>query len=541
MRKRALACVFISSFEIAACTTIPELEEATGGIPVREIVLRVKCELSDAFITDDRKWLPDTEKGKFAWLRNWTAQVDLTLQVLDTATLSPGASLNQQLHNGYAVAAGPTSVSTSGVLGTTIAAIPQSFVLAGGASLNGQAQRTDTISFAVGLRELAEWRRDPGISKLCAPSDKMDLRGSLGLKTWIAEALSPVAKENEPHLPEYLWSGIHPKPGASAPVGQGPTKADSPPTLSSKSPPNVSALAEVCTSIDDLKEKISRANVLLKDAISDASAAVTSSTTAANNAKSNLDSASKTLTDVKRSFSDYAAKNGVFDATLDPSISSDVKLLNSAAKEFIGGADRLHSSVKTTAGAAGAAQGEATKAAQTVLGVKNVIDEENRFATSYDAAKDKDKTNLTSACKKIMTVLANADQTISDAASAKYYADIATKNSATTAANFKLFTDYANVASEYISKLPTIDPPISAIGQSVQFILNYGGSISPTWTFVVFHGPNSPLFAASGTRTHILNVTLGPIAAGSFSAPSAAVTQNQLYLLLNNLLPTQPH
>jgi hypothetical protein len=64
-----------------------------------------------------------------------------------------------------------------------------------------------------------------------------------------------------------------------------------------------------------------------------------------------------------------------------------------------------------------------------------------------------------------------------------------------------------------------------------------GGNITPTWTFVQFKGPNGILFTAQGTRTHILNITLGPAAAGSANAPSQAVSNNQYYLLLNSLFP----
>jgi hypothetical protein len=91
--------------------------------------------------------------------------------------------------------------------------------------------------------------------------------------------------------------------------------------------------------------------------------------------------------------------------------------------------------------------------------------------------------------------------------------------------------------SSITASFQTVDPPISAIGQSVQFTLAYGGNITPTWTFVQFKGPNGTLFTAQGTRTHILNITLGPAAAGSANAPSQAVSNNQYYLLLNSLFP----
>jgi hypothetical protein len=89
------------------------------------------------------------------------------------------------------------------------------------------------------------------------------------------------------------------------------------------------------------------------------------------------------------------------------------------------------------------------------------------------------------------------------------------------------------ITTEVVSK--AIDPPIATIGQSVQFNLVYGGNISPTWTFVAFKGPNNPLFSSGGTRTHTLNITLGPMNPET-NAPNTDVTQNQLYLHLNNLL-----
>jgi hypothetical protein len=536
MRSHSVARIALFSLSMAACTTLPGLQEATGGIPLREIVLRIKCELSDAFRTVDGKWLPESDQGKFAWLKYWTAQVDLTLQVLDTATLSPGASLTQPFHNGYATRAGPTSISTSGVPGTTIAAIPQNFVIAAGASLNGQAQRTETISFAVALRELEAWRRDPSTPGFCAVSDGMDLGGRLGLKEWVVEALSPVAKENEPLLPEYLWAGIHPKPGAAPPSAQNPTKEASPNISGAALPKAAAALRQGCTAREDLVDKINVANTLLKDAFSEAPSAVTTSNAAKNSAESNLNSSDKTLMSLINSFSDYARKNSIFGEVLDPSIRSDIRILQNSANQFMAGAKQLHFSIKKTANATSSASDEANSAAEFVIQYRDKFNQANQLAT--ETAQNEDKEKIKKGCDLISEVLTNADRIIGKAASAKYYTDVATKDAAATASNFSRFNDYTNVASDYLSKLPSIDPPISTIGQSMQFILNYGGSVSPTWMFVVFHGPTSPLFAAAGTRTHILSLTLGPTVPGSFSAPSAAVTQNQLYLLLNNLLPS---
>ena len=140
------------------CMQVPDLIEATGGIPVYDIVLRTKCELSEALEDDVGNWLADTYP-KFAWLENWTAQADLTLQVLDQATLAPGATFTHPLHNAYPTEVGPSSISTSGVPGTSISGVPQSFAIAAGVSLNGQAQRTQTLSFAFSVKELKDWRK----------------------------------------------------------------------------------------------------------------------------------------------------------------------------------------------------------------------------------------------------------------------------------------------------------------------------------------------------------------------------------------------
>src|ERR1700733_3415012 len=94
------AAVATCNFSLGACMSTPELGEATGGVPVYDIVLRTKCELSDALSSDGGTPLAYT-RPKFYWLQKWVAQVDFSLQVLDQATFSPGASLMQPLHNAY--------------------------------------------------------------------------------------------------------------------------------------------------------------------------------------------------------------------------------------------------------------------------------------------------------------------------------------------------------------------------------------------------------------------------------------------------------
>ena len=48
---------------------------------------------------------------------------------------------------------------------------------------------------------------------------------------------------------------------------------------------------------------------------------------------------------------------------------------------------------------------------------------------------------------------------------------------------------------------------------SVEFVVAYGGSVSPTWTLLLWKGPGSlPGLSAQGVRTNSLNIALGPAA-----------------------------
>lgn len=278
-------------FGLSSCTQLPDLEEATGGIPVREIVLRIKCELSDSFTDANGGWLVD--QPSFAWLADWTAQSDLTLQVQDTATFSPGITVTQPLRNGFAVAAGPSSISTAGVLGTAISPVAQSFALAGGASINGQSSRIVTLGFALSMKELREFRHDPSTIKACEVSDTMDLRGRLGLKEWVAEALSPVA------LPRLLWAGHHPKPAAAGGGGGAQTSPKQPTVSPPAGPQAIKAEAAApggppCTSekaISDAQSELRDAKTSIAKFDKYPSAAIVQST------KSSIDTAAKSDTD----------------------------------------------------------------------------------------------------------------------------------------------------------------------------------------------------------------------------------------------------
>ena len=71
------------------CMSTPDLSTVTGAehseIMIKDVVQRVKCELSEAF---DKK----VEQREFLWLAGWTAHADLTLQINENSGVAPNGS-----------------------------------------------------------------------------------------------------------------------------------------------------------------------------------------------------------------------------------------------------------------------------------------------------------------------------------------------------------------------------------------------------------------------------------------------------------------
>jgi hypothetical protein len=58
-----------------------------------------------------------------------------------------------------------------------------------------------------------------------------------------------------------------------------------------------------------------------------------------------------------------------------------------------------------------------------------------------------------------------------------------------------------------------VDPPIDTISHQVQFIIVWNANATPSWTLVNFKGPSpssGALFSATKTKTHTLNIVIGP-------------------------------
>ncbi len=67
----------------------------------------------------------------------------------------------------------------------------------------------------------------------------------------------------------------------------------------------------------------------------------------------------------------------------------------------------------------------------------------------------------------------------------------------------------AKKAASVVSHMPAVDAPIVGISQSVNFVVTFGGSLSPTWMLTVWRGPTAAL-SAQGIRTHTLDIAIGP-------------------------------
>jgi hypothetical protein len=497
---------------LTGCTTLPLLDEATGGIPITEIVLRIKCELSDAVSQTYEGYLDPSVK----WMDDWTTQIDLTLEILDSATFAPGATVMHPFHNAYSVVAGPSSESTSGVLGTTLSAIPQGFALAGGLSVNGQASRTQTLSFNYSFAELKRRRAQVDTPTKCAVSDGMDLRGRLGLKEWFAEALTPVQSQ-------LLYAGYHPKPQGATPSAQprtSPMPSAAPADTTQKVP--AFGLEAVCPpekeKIDLVHKNLLDANTALLDSslemIQERIQASTSAQLASlNSFKSNIEKAAH---DVDSKIDSGKKYTGV----LDPFVAEHVHTVSSNTKQLLSKEKDLETIISDNL--TGAAQ-NASAAAKTVL-----------IAQSQIATAQRDLNNAN--CHSIDTVVNNSDIALDTAKNAILSANAAQRDVAKAGDNIVYLKTLSGVLNGYSASLKPIDPPLTTIGQSIQFVLQKGGNVTPTWTFVTFKGPNAPFLSGTATRTHMLNITAGPATTTSANA-NPALYQNQLNLLLNNRLP----
>jgi hypothetical protein len=184
MRVSHVGVILLGCGYLSGCAVVPPLNE--NGIAISEIVQRVKCELAIAMPEPE----PPYPTGRYQWMGDWTAKVDLTLITNDQSAITPSTSFITPML--------PQSVPLIGTFS-------RSFTLGLGGGLTNNAIRNETMSFTVSIKELRNerYRGD------CHLPNGFDLYGHLGLQEWIESALAPVDRD-------MLTIGYHAAPGSKS-------------------------------------------------------------------------------------------------------------------------------------------------------------------------------------------------------------------------------------------------------------------------------------------------------------------------------------
>ena len=453
------------------CMSTPDLSSATGTehseIMIKDVVQRVKCELSDAF---DKK----VEQREFLWLAGWTAHADLTLQINENSGVSPnGSFIDPNL--GKTAAKGVSAITT--------------FTLGLSANLNGQASRSETVSFTIALDELKLWRRQldkaeanlPPEQKTCYFNGETGVRGNLGLREWVDSAFFPVTAGQ-------LQAGVHPygggggkSSGAAGPSGAG-GKAKAVESLTRDK--IARQAAEWAQELSLLQEKTKSSFAKIDAAIQGMAAA-----------DADLQNKLKILNDSKF--------NPVLAPYLKTAYSKSTSFEN-YLNQHKDDEDKC-TAYKTNLGNAvtslGRVQAELNKPGNDVT-----VPMEVAYSALRDEMDGIHANDYPAQSAKCATALAQA-------------ADRAAKNAAA---------------------LPSqIDPPIDSVAHSISFVLTYGAGISPSWSLLQWKGPggstNNSLFGATGNRTHTLNLALAPRSGGpAIGTDALRLINNQVIRSLGN-------
>jgi hypothetical protein len=468
MKKIILAVLLCTSAE-AGCVETPPLSEATGStqsyITIRDVVNRVKCELSDAF--DEKISQPD-----FLWLASWTAHTDLTLTINDNAGVSPSGSFTTYQQNAVNQAAGPSTFPPTVARGV----VNQFFTVSVGAALSGQAIRTETLSFTIALNELKLWREhqdkieaDPNFPpqmKLCNFGVASGVTGNLGLNEWVDSAFFPVVGQQ-------LQAGIHSAGAAKAASPSAPQPAPA-------GPPKAAAeKLTVGAALDQIKE--------WQATLSTLQAKTKSASAAIDRGKTSIPKAKNTI---KQEFKAKEPYNSVLAPYLKQRYAQVSVFINQYSKDLMT-CQQL--------------QKDLTSAELTALWL-------------YDSLKDvTDQTLFVTAVSGLDLKAFGANYNKLDDQIKSYEVD--EHGQPSTIANGQ-FARAMNKCAQIVqaaqalpSKLPQhVDPPIDSVLHSLTFVISYGANITPNWTLIQWKGPgqNGSLLSASGLRTHLLVISMGP-------------------------------
>ena len=445
----SIAMVCISS--LSACITTPPLEQATGtpysDIMIKDVVQRVKCELAYAF---DKK----TEERDFLWLASWTAHIDLTLEINDSAGITPNGSYTSFGPNAVNRAAGPSAFPPTAARSI----VPQFFTFGAGATLNSQAVRTETLSFTLALDELKDWRRkqeliesDPSFpieNRVCNPEWRSGVLGSLGLQEWVDSAFFPV----QAHA---LEAGIHPQPLSQKP-GSVPSNKTSP----TPTPKGGAQAREECK-IEEIRKYIDKWRSELNRidrSIEAANAAVTAADKTITSSASSLNTKISTLRIQEPSYRYVLSEN------IKRRI-GQIKNYQSIMWNYVTNSAICVSRLKDiTSVSSPRAKDDEPGSSSTLANVRAAlknIDEAERALSKNDCPKAQLAYTKLLQNDDINTLLKTNDD----------------KNALACA---KLTQQDADNSVMLAAALPDqIDPPVDSILHSVNFVITYGANISP--------------------------------------------------------------
>jgi hypothetical protein len=179
-----VCCLMISLGGCAPISSPPSMPDP-GGVPVRDVVQAIKCELLHAVIEPMQR--DDTK-----WLQNYTAKIDLTLNVSTLNQLDPTVVFNNPLHNVY------PNVGTSSLPGTSLSAVQQKFTFGVGGGVADSRARAEDMTFTVGLNDLRDDFATLSLTEprfqACLNADASLDFSNLDIKSWMDRRVLPLVE-----------------------------------------------------------------------------------------------------------------------------------------------------------------------------------------------------------------------------------------------------------------------------------------------------------------------------------------------------------
>jgi hypothetical protein len=342
-----------------------------------------------------------------------------------------------------------------------------------GATLSGQAIRTETVSFTLSLAELELWRQGnaklkPAAGKICDLDRSRGITGNLGLGEWVNSAVHPAETGD-------LTAGIHTATGAKATAPSVPSPGRS-----------ASGSASGIT-VGELSEQLTRWSAFLDDMD-----LFLTQVTSADDFKKLLSSSPAALKAALEAADKY-------NNTLAPYLPAALKTATSNLKPLMRAAGRCYVMESHFTSELTQARKYIDALVESLRGEdsQRFIDYLPDFRGSKPGADN---------FKKLFTLIHKIEAGVTD----KNYPRIRESGYARALMQCDAV---AKALNRTVAALPKqIDPPIDAMLHSVTFVISYGANITPNWTLIQWKGPGqSPnLLSGSGVRTHGMVIAIGP-------------------------------